>query len=149
MLNLALAIMFIIAIVNLILGVSGFYSSITVTGETQILVNGSVSTVTPTVNNFALSFDLSAGIFAILGIATATALAFGTTVVNSGFKNHAVQVVVTVTLYLAIWSLLSASAYTFITSIPIIGLVLYGVLTVIYVMGVIKKVTTLGGDGDE
>jgi len=83
---------------------------------------------------------LTGAISIIVIIATGTAL-LGIKILGSGLADPSVRVLITATIYSAIWILLSLLAIPLIHSIEHFGILLYVALTIGYIIGVIEKIS--------
>jgi len=86
---------------------------------------------------------LTGAITIIVILATATAL-LGIKVLGSGLSDDSVRVLITTTVYVSIWTILSLLAIPLISSIEIFGSLLYVCLTIGYIIGVIEKISGVG-----
>ena len=87
------------------------------------------------------SIDELQGAIVIL-IAITVGIAFvGIKVLGSGLSDPSVKVIITATVYTGLWLVLSVLASSLIFSIEIFGAIIYVVLTIIYVIGVIEKIS--------
>ena len=83
---------------------------------------------------------LTGAISIIVILATATAL-LGIKVLGSGLSDDSVRVLITVTVYASIWTILSLLAIPLIASIEYFGSLLYVVLTIGYIIGISEKIS--------
>ena len=86
---------------------------------------------------------LTGAIVILVVIATASAL-LGIKVLGSGLSDDSVRVLITVTIYASIWTILSLLAIPLIYAIELFGTLLYVALTIGYVIGVMDKISGVG-----
>lgn len=78
----------------------------------------------------------------VILIAITVGIAFvGIKVLGSGLSDPSVRVIITATVYTGLWLVLSVLASSLIFSIEIFGNIIYVILTIIYVIGVIEKIS--------
>ena len=92
----------------------------------------------------AIGIDpITGAITIIVVIATATAL-LGIQVLGSGLSDNSVRVLITVTIYASIWTILSLLAIPLFSGIELFGTLIYVALTVGYIIGVMEKISGVG-----
>ncbi len=104
------------------------------------VVNGSTSSY---FTQYDFSFTLSpaeAGLSTIVGIFVVAAM-IGLNILGSGLSDESVETMIGIVVYAGIWATLSIISGVMILSIPIFGVVIYFVMTLVYTFGVIQKVT--------
>ena len=86
---------------------------------------------------------LEGAIMIIIAIAVATAFV-GIKVLGSGLSDPSVRVLITATAYTGLWLVLSVLASPLLFEIEVFGSLIYVSLSIIYVIGVIEKMTGVG-----
>ena len=90
------------------------------------------------------NIDLMVGaIIIIITIASAVAL-IGLKILGTGLSDESVRTIIIAISYTTIWSVLSALAIPLLYSIDVFGILIYVALTIVFVIGVIEKMS--GGD---
>lgn len=85
---------------------------------------------------FNTSQDISEYVYASLAGIIGAVIGVGINIFNSGLNDETVRTVTTLIIYTTIWTVLSIFTMDYFTTIPMIGWVLWGALSVIYVFGV-------------
>lgn len=136
-----LFILTIISLISIISGATLFSTSIVQDTGGNIIVNGSTSTValSGTVN---IDVSALAGIIALIIVITVLVGVIGLQVVGSGLNSESVRVIFLGTVYTSLWTFLSFLSAGLIIGIQVFGALIYMVLTIVYVIGVIRH---LGG----
>jgi len=97
---------------------------------------------------FALNIDPIEGmIWGLIGLAVAISL-IGIRVVGSGLSEKSVHIIITSILYVSFWGALSFFSLELFASIPIFGVALYILLTVLYALGAAMEFSDEGGSGN-
>jgi len=93
---------------------------------------------------YGINFGINeiTGAIAIIIIIIYLAVLLGIQIFGSGISEHSVRVVITLTSYLAIWGVFSVLSYNLIISIEIFGTLIYIFLTIMFVIGVINKISS-------
>ena len=142
--GITLAVMIVLMIFSILTGNSIAGITTTVSSETSGIVNGTTTTFGDTYELvFYLGEDLGLMIFTAI---IAIALIAGFQIFGSGLNEEATRILIQATVYGAIWVMLSIMVQGLIVSIEIFGLILYLMLTFLYIVGVVKKM--FGGDED-
>jgi len=81
------------------------------------------------------------GAIAIIIVLVSIAVVVGIKVFGSGISEQSVKVIIVITGYVSIWGVFSALTLNLINSIEIFGWVIYLILTIIYMVGVMNKLT--------
>jgi len=144
LITLSLLILGVLTIFSLVLGENLSGTMIKGTWSTDVIVNGSVSTIEFGENDLLFIIDPTVlGIAAFVVIAGIAAL-LGITVFSTGLSAESVKIIMACTLYGVVWILLSIFAMPLILSIEIFGVVIYTVLLIMYIVGVIQAI--VGGE---
>lgn len=142
-----LMIMLVLVIFSLILG-EDFISGIVNVGiDNEALVDGVPSTFVVSGQDILFTIDTSnlitAGIALLITI-TVVAGITGISVLGSGLNPASARIIILLTAYLGIWSVLTVLAFNLISSIEVFGGVIYISLTIGYAVGVVKKLSGSG-----
>jgi len=87
------------------------------------------------------NIDLMVGaIIIIITIASAVSL-IGLKILGSGLSDESVRTIITGIIYTTIWAVLSALALPLLYSIELFGILIYVALTIVFVIGVIEKMS--------
>lgn len=140
---LLLAPLFVLTVLTIISMVSGnslIGTSYSDTSGGSIIVNGSESTVY--VEN-AMTIDVSvlAGIIALIIVIVVLVAIIGLQIVGSGLNSESVRAIFLGTVYTSLWVFLSFLSAGFIFSILYFGALIYLLLTIFYVIGVIRNLS--------
>ena len=111
-----------------------------------VIVNGSTTTFVVENLSFTFSIDPIAGMVASLAGWVAIAVAFGIRAFGTGLSDESARIATLITIYSAIWTILSTLVIPLMFAIEVFGAVIYVVLTIAYAVGVIQKITGGGGD---
>lgn len=138
LIGLALSILIVIALFSVIIG--GSLSS----AEAEIINLNATSSSSS--YNFDFS-DLSqqfyidglVGALIIIIIVISLSAILGLRILSSGLSENSVKMLTLGITYTAIWSMFSVLSYPLIASIEVFGLMIYVILTIIYVLGIIQK----------
>lgn len=93
---------------------------------------------------YGITFGINeiTGAMAIIIILIYVAVLLGIQIFGSGISEHSIKVVISLTSYLAIWGVFSVLSYNLIISIEIFGIIIYIILTIMYVIGIINKISS-------
>jgi len=126
---------------SFILGSSLIGTIISDTFASDIIVNGTTQSLefSKYTNTFAIDPTLGAiaillGIIAIAGI-------LGIQAIGSGLSPTSIRVIMIALMYFIMWGLLSILAEPLISSISLFGSFIYVGLTVMYIIGVVQKIS--------
>ena len=113
--------------------------------STELIDNGTSTVLDFSVVNgvFGVS-ELSAGL-AMVTVIVGIAVGFSAQVLGTGLSEGGTRAIVYSAFYVSLWIILSLLAEPLIRSIEVFGALIYMLLTVTYVVGVIKSY--FGGDG--
>ena len=84
--------------------------------------------------------DLTGAIAIIITLAMITSV-IGLRVLGSGLSDESVRTLTIAIIYTSIWTILSILAYSLFAIIELFGLLIYVCLTIIFVIGVIEKIS--------
>lgn len=144
LIGITLMVLIVLMMFSLVLG-SGFISELVNVGiDNSAIVNGSVTTYIVTPEDILFSIDTSnlivAGI-AVLVTIIAIAAITGIQVLASGLSPQSVRIIILLTGYTGLWTVLSILAFNLINSIEVFGSIIYITLTIGYVIGVIQNIS--------
>lgn len=88
--------------------------------------------------NLSLDFTMTTGIIVIIVGAIVLGL-IGINVLGSGLSDYSIKIIWNGIVFYGLWFLFSALGFNFFNSIPIIGIVLWISLTLVYSLGVFQK----------
>ena len=121
--------------------VLGFISIIFGNDFVQYTIEGEIRGDYLIVEQTYFNIDLMVGaIIIIITIASAISL-IGLKILGTGLSDESVRTIIIAIAYTTIWSVLSALAIPLLYSIDIFGILLYVALTIVFVIGVIEKIS--------
>lgn len=85
--------------------------------------------------------DEITGAIAIIIALVSIAVVVGIQILGSGISEQSVRTIIIVVGYATIWGIFSVLSLNLITSIEIFGTIIYLVLTIMYVIGVMNKLS--------
>lgn len=88
--------------------------------------------------SLSLDFTMTAGIVAIIAGAIALGL-IGIKVLGSGLDSYSVKIIWNGIVFYGLWLMFSVLGYDFFASIPIVGIILWIGLTLVYSLGVFGR----------
>jgi len=144
LIGLSLMVLIILGFLSTILGSEYLASSLQVGIDNTSLVNGSITTYV--VETETVLFQIDTSVFIIAGIALLITLGVvagltGIQVLGSGLNSESVKIIIMLTGLTGIWFALSAICINLIASIQVFGSIIYIGLTLMYVIGVVQKLT--------
>lgn len=89
-----------------------------------------------------IGIDAITGALAIIIALVAIAAVVGIQVLGSGISEQSVKTIITVVGYASIWGIFSILSINLINAIEIFGHIIYLVLTIIYAIGVMNKLSS-------
>lgn len=137
----SLLIMFILVILTVILGGTYLTTTDTIIIDSEALIDGETATFEATTGIFTIGIDSLEGLVIILTAVIVIASLVGIQVLGSGLSDSAVRTVTIVSVYAELWLILSLMVNSLVWSIEIFGTLIYILLTIIYSIGVIQKIT--------
>jgi hypothetical protein len=141
----SLAIMLILTLLSVVLGNDFIGSVIDTDIDGGSIVNGSSSTFSLTPSSSTFAIDSIQGAIAIILVIVVLATVIGIRIVASGLSDSSIKIITMGTTYFGLWALLSVLASSFIFAIETFGSLIYIVLTIVYVIGVVQKGISGGG----
>ena len=145
LIGITLFVMFMLVIFSLITGNSMIGTSISAPIDSESIING-----TSTIIEFSMGdgifgvTELSTGLI-IITVIVGVAVGFSVQVLGTGLSVVGTRAILYAAFYSSLWIILSLLAEPLIRSIEVFGALIYMLLTVTYVVGVIKSYS--GGDG--
>lgn len=100
-----------------------------------------------TTYNAGTSYGVTVGINEVTGALAvvialvALAVVVGIQVLGSGISEQSVKTIITVIGYASLWGVFSVLSSNLIISIELFGLIIYLILTIIYAIGVMNKIS--------
>lgn len=88
-----------------------------------------------------MGIDVITGALAIIIILISIAVVVGIKVLGSGISEQSVHTIIVIVGYGSMWGVFSVLSYNLIVSIQYFGLIIYLVLTIMYVIGVMSKLS--------
>lgn len=137
----SLLILGVLTLFSMILGTNLIGTTLSGDVSQDLIVNGTTSTLEFTGQEGLFIIDPTVATIAIFIVIIGIAAVLGIQVVGSGLSEESVKTIMSCILYGAIWGLLSVFAMPLIISIEIFGTIIYMVLLMLYVIGVIEKIT--------
>jgi hypothetical protein len=142
--GLTLLILGVITIFSIVLGSNLAGTSIDNTITSDLIVNGTTTTLEFTGDDVIFAIDptiATIGIFVVIGIIAGV---MGIQVLGSGLSPESIRVILALILYGGVWGLLSLLALPLISAIEGFGVIIYMVLLLGYIVGVIQNI--VGGE---
>lgn len=128
LLTISLGIIIALAILSVILG--GDWGAI------NMVVAGQEST---------FGIDSLEGAIGIIIIIILIGALIGINIMGSGLNDQSVKLIMIVLFYVGLWLIFSLLSFPLFYNIALFGLLLYIVLTILFIIGIIDKFTTKGG----
>lgn len=144
LIEVSLGIMVGLTLLSLFLG--GGYPSTEIEAivDTQQIINGTEATFEIASKRINLFLSPTDGFFSVLVAIGVIILLLGVRVVGSGLNDEALRLISFILIYGGMWGCLSLLARGFLFNIPYFGLFFYVFLTILYVIGAIRKLS-IGG----
>lgn len=89
----------------------------------------------------SVGIDAVTGALAVIIALIAISVVVGIQVLGSGISEQSVKAIITITGYISIWGIFSVLSINLINTIQIFGYIIYLVLTIMYTIGVMEKLT--------
>ena len=137
----SLSVLIVLTIFNIVIG-SSFNEIQFESYDIEAVINGSDTSYTLQNLDFVFNIDSLTGAIAIIILIGLLCCLIGIRILGSGLSETSVRFLTTSIFYTGVWSLFSVLSYDLIISIEVFGLLLYITLTIIYVLGVVQKLTT-------
>jgi len=141
LIGISLGILIVLTIFNIVVG-SSFDEIIFGTYDMDAVINGSDTSYTLDNLNIIFNINSLTGAIAIIIIVGLLCTILGIRILGSGISETSVRFLTTCVFYTGIWSLFSVLSYELIINIKVFGLLLYITLTIIFVLGVVQKLTS-------
>lgn len=135
-----LLILVVLSVFSVILGSSFMGIIVEQTISNTVIVNGSATTFVVENTQFVFNIDPIAGMVASLAGWVAIALIFGIRGFGTGLSDDTSRIATMITIYTAVWTILSTLVIPLVFQIEIFGAIIYVVLTIAYAIGVVQKV---------
>ena len=145
LISIPLIVLVILSFLNIILGFSfGGYSS---SGfiDTYSIVDGDPNTLLVEYE-FSFGIDAGAGWIAVLIALLTIASVFGANIVGTGLNDASTRAVMMIIVFTGLWAFFSVFGWALITSIPVGGVFIWLIFTLMFAFGVISQ---LFGGGSE
>ena len=138
-----LGIMLFLSVLSLVLGSSFASYSTTILIDNEAIINGSSATYfSDETINYIINMNTLAGQMTFLTIIViGIAVAVGITILGSGISASNAKIIVMITAYVGIWTILTGLSGALIISIEIYGTVIYICLTIVYIIGVLQQIS--------
>lgn len=136
-----LAIMGVLTLFSFILGNTLFGNIISDTFASDIIVNGTTQSLEFSKYSETFAIDPTLGAIAILLGIIAIAGILGIQAIGSGLSPTSIKIIMTALMYFIMWGLLSILSEPLISSIKLMGSFIYVGLTVMYIIGVVQKIS--------
>lgn len=142
--EISLMILIIITLFSVILGRNLISGIANISIDNEALIDDVPSTFVVVGEDVLFTIDTStlviAGISLIVAIIIVAGIT-GITVLGTGLNAQSAKIIIILTGYIGIWSVLTALSFTLIIEIEIFGSIIYVGLTIAYVVGVIQKIS--------
>lgn len=133
-----------LTILSLVLGSSLAGSIIGGNYDSDLIVNGTTTTIEFSGDEGIFAIDPTVATIAVFIVIIAIVAVLGIQVLGSGLSGESIKVIMACILYGALWGLLSVLAMPLILAIEIFGTIIYMILLIGYTVGVIQAIT--GGE---
>ena len=145
LIGITLFVMFMLVVFSLITGNSMIGTPVYEVISSELIDNGTSTVVDFSVVNGVFGVtELSLGI-GMIAVILAVAVGFSVQVVGTGLSENGSRMIIYSAFYVSLWVILSLLAEPLISSIDVFGSMIYMLLTVTYVVGIMKSY--FGGDG--
>lgn len=136
-----LFIIIVLTFISIIVGKDYISDTFVITIDNEALVEGNVSTFVVESTDVVFEVDALVGAIVIIIVIITIAGIIGIQVLGSGLSPESVRIIITATAYAGLWGTLSVLASGIIFDIELFGGVIYIGLTIVYVIGVLQKVS--------
>jgi len=89
----------------------------------------------------SVGIDAITGAIAIIIVLIAISVLVGLQIFGSGISEQSVKTIITITGYVSLWGIFSVLSINLINAIEIFGYLIYLILTIMYAIGVMNKLT--------
>ena len=141
LISMTLMILVVLVIFSLILGATFVDVSEGIGVDNTSLVNGTLTTYEVPTQDVIFGIDPLIGGIAIIVALGITVSLIGVQVLSTGLSPSSVRTLTIIAGYSALWLLLSVMVSGLIKSIEIFGGIIYIILTLVYTIGVIQKIS--------
>lgn len=142
--EISLMILIVITLFSVILGRDFISGIANISIDNEALIDDIPSTFVVVGQDVLFTIDTStlviAGISLIVAIIIVATIT-GITVLGSGLNPQSAKIIIILSGYIGIWSVLTALSFNLIIEIEIFGSIIYVGLTITYVVGVIQKIS--------
>ncbi len=144
LIEISLMIIIILGFFSLIIGDTYISAPVNVGIDNEGLLNGSITTYI--VEQETVLFEIDVSVFIVSGIVLLVALGIvagitGFQILATGLSPPSVKIIIMITAFTGIWIALSTICINLIKSIEVFGSVIYIGITLMYVVGVIQKLS--------
>ncbi len=115
--------------------------------NSSMTVNGSSSSINIPVGTFTFAISATQGAIAVMMSIIILGSLIGIRVMGSGILGMSAEIIVKGAFYFALWGLFSVFAQPLIAAIPIFGILIYLMLTVMYIIGFVQGLS--GGPAND
>ena len=126
-------------IINLLMFVVGL-----VLGIDPTLVGNRIIVSAP--GGYVFQLQLSLIIFSLIAVGIGVSFV-GVRVLGSGLSDSSVSIINRCVVYFITWAILSTMSFSFLSTIPTFGYIIYGTMTLLYAFGVFLGIGEIGGGG--
>jgi len=112
--------------------------------NSSMVVNGSSSNINIPGGSFTFAISATQGAIAVMMSIIVLGSIVGIRVMGSGILGISAEIIVKGAFYFALWGLFSIFAQPLISAIPIFGILIYLMLTIMYIIGFVQGL--LGGN---
>jgi hypothetical protein len=144
LIGLSLLILGVIMMLGIILGGNYIGSEVNAVIDNNLVVNGSTSTLEFNFEGYTFAIDPVEGAIVVFVVVITICALLGITILSSGLSDASVRNITFIIAYGGLWGILSGLSVSLIKSIEVYGGILYISLTVMYVAGVLQKLTSGG-----
>lgn len=115
--------------------------------NSSMTLNGSSSNINIPVGTFTFAISATQGAIAVMMSIIVLGSIIGIRVMGSGILGVSAEIIVKGAFYFALWGLFSVFAQPLIAAIPIFGILIYLMLTVMYIIGFVQGLS--GGPAND
>ncbi|MEN6622643.1 MAG: hypothetical protein ABFD50_13960 [Smithella sp.] len=115
--------------------------------NSSMIVNGTSSNINIPVGTFTFAISATQGAIAVMMSIIVLGSLIGIRVMGSGILGMSAEIIVKGAFYFALWGLFSVFAQPLIAAIPIFGILIYLMLTIMYIIGFVQNLS--GGPAND
>jgi len=141
MIMFSLIILLILTVFSVIFGASFGASVIENVIDNSLIIDGETTTMEVQGADLLFNIDALTGALVWIIVVIAIVSVIGINIIGSGLSETSVHIITLGTAYTTIWIVLSLLASPLILSIEVFGALIYVVLTIIYAIGFINKIS--------